>query len=73
MPYSKLSDLPKGVRSSLPHHGQEIYRAAFNNAYDEHDDKATDEREQTAHRIAWSAVKNVYEKDSRGWHKKEDA
>ena len=68
MPYVSLVDLPKGVRSSLPKHAQEIYRAAFNNAWQEygHD-------EEHAHRVAWSAVKETYEKDEESgqWTRKE--
>jgi cation transport regulator len=58
MPYESPSDLPKRVRDNLPDHAQAIYLAAFNNAWDEygHD-------EERAHRVAWSAVKEKYEKD----------
>jgi len=58
MPYKALSDLPNSVRDHLPIHAQEIYQAAYNNAWDEygHD-------EERAHRVAWSAVKKKYEKD----------
>jgi cation transport regulator len=47
MPYDKLEDLPESVRAHLPRHAQEIYRAAFNSAWDEygHD-------EARAHRVA---------------------
>ena len=31
--YKSNSDLPESVRSSLPKHGQEIYREAFNSAW----------------------------------------
>lgn len=58
MPYKDLNDLPKGVREHLPTHAQEIYQAAFNNAWNEyHQD------EDRARRVAWSAVKKKYEKD----------
>jgi cation transport regulator len=58
MPYRELQDLPRGVRDNLPRHAQEIYRAAFNSAWDEygHD-------EERSHRVAWAAVKKKYEKD----------
>ncbi len=60
MSYQQLSDLPKGVRDNLPQHAQEIYRASFNNAWDEygHD-------EERAHRVAWAAVKEKYEKNEK--------
>jgi cation transport regulator len=36
MPYQHNSDLPDSVRSNLPEHGQEIYRRAFNSAWDQY-------------------------------------
>lgn len=55
MPYVTNTDLPPPVRNHLPPHAQDIYRAAFNNAFAEH---ASDPRqEEAAHRIAWAAVK----------------
>lgn len=61
MPYEKLEDLPESVRDNLPKHAQEIYRAAFNSAWDNygHDDAR-------AHRVAWSAVENKYHKNESG-------
>lgn len=60
MPYNNIADLPDSVREHLPKHAQEIYRAAFNNAWDEyrHD-------ESRAHRVAWSAVEHEYQKDEK--------
>lgn len=67
MPYQNLSDLPDGVKHVLPKHAQEIYRAAFNNAWDEYarpsDRRDDTTREETAHAVAWAAVKKKYEKD----------
>ncbi|WP_422614769.1 ChaB family protein [Methylobacter svalbardensis] len=50
-------------------HAQEIYRAAFNSAWDEY---AQDE--ERAHKVAWSSVKKRYEKDesSRQWKAMDD-
>ncbi len=61
MPYQTLEDLPGSVREHLPEHAQEIYRAAFNHAWDEygHD-------EARAHRVAWGAVEKECHKDSSG-------
>jgi cation transport regulator len=76
MPYKKLSDLPETVRNHLPKHGQEIYRAAFNSAWEHYQDpedrQGDSSREETAHRVAWAAVKNEYEKvESTGeWKRK---
>lgn len=74
MPYKKLSELPEPVRNVLPKHGLEIYRAAYNSAWDQYqkpkDRLDNDSREETAHKVAWSAVKKVYEKDKSGNWKK---
>lgn len=70
MPYSKHSELPEQVKNSLPEHAQEIYKEAFNSAWDEYKDasdrKGNRDREETAHAVAWSAVKQSYEKNSEG-------
>ncbi|MDD1649808.1 MAG: ChaB family protein [Methylococcaceae bacterium] len=58
MPYKDISDLPTSVREHLPKHAQEIYRAAYNSAWDEYA-----QNEERAHRVAWSAVKKNYKKD----------
>ncbi len=75
MPYKNLKELPDQVRNVLPRHAREIYLAAYNNAWDEYKDpddrKDGSSREETAHKVAWAAVKQVYEKDSSGeWTKK---
>lgn len=71
MPYKSLSDLPDSVRETLPHHAQEIYRAAFNNAWKEYENPSTRvsqvSREETAHRVAWAAVKKKYVKKGAEW------
>ncbi|ASK36073.1 putative cation transport regulator ChaB [Alloalcanivorax mobilis] len=77
MPYEKRAELPDSVRNVLPKGAQDIYKEAFNSAWDEYDDKedrrdnAT--REETAHKVAWSAVKSKYSKgDDDHWHPKKD-
>jgi len=66
-PYKSIDDLPESVRDNIPKHAQEIYMKAFNSAWDEYDDpgerRGDDSREETAHKVAWGAVKRVYEKD----------
>ena len=62
MPYKTIADLPDNVRDHLPRHAQEIYQEAFNSAWGQYQVRG-DEREQTAHRVAWSAVKKKYRKD----------
>lgn len=75
MPYKNLSALPKSVRDHLPRHAQEIYLAAFNNAWEEYRDPAERRgnvsREEVAHKVAWAAVKQLYEKKGETWCRKE--
>lgn len=63
MPYSSIADLPDSVRDNLPVHAQEIYKEAFNSAYDEYAARGPEGREVSAHKVAWSAVKKKYRKD----------
>lgn len=76
MPYNKLALLPEEVQDILPYHAQEIYQAAFNNAWEEYKDKtkrkADKGHETIAHEVAWSAVKQSYYKDDKSgkWYKK---
>jgi cation transport regulator len=69
MPYKALNDLPESVRDNLPKHAQEIYKEAFNSAWDQYKDaderRGDDTREETAHKVAWAAVKNKYEKNDK--------
>lgn len=65
MPYDSLKELPDSVKDNLPHHAQEIFKEAFNSASEEY------KEEETAFKVAWSAVKNKYEKnDNDEWVKK---
>ena len=65
MPYDRTDDLPESVRGHLPPHAQEIYLAAFNNAWRQH---ARDpDGEAVVDRIAWAAVKRSYRKDGDVW------
>ena len=65
MPYASIHDLPASVRAHLPSHAQEIFRAAFNNAWAEYGHRA--DREAMAHRVAWAAVKRRYRKVGADW------
>ena len=60
MPYANVKDLPESVRGNLPEHAQEIYRAAFNNAWEEYDHDET-----RAHKVAWAAVEKNYKKNEK--------
>lgn len=75
MPYQSIKELPESVKHVLPGHAQEIYKEAFNSAYEEYknpEDRREDtDREEVSHRVAWSAVKHGYEKgDDDLWHLK---
>jgi cation transport regulator len=76
MPYDSNSDLPGDVKTALPGHAQDIYRKAYNSAWDQYEDpderRGEESREEAAHRVAWSAVKRKYEKGDDGrWHSKD--
>ncbi|MDE2088291.1 MAG: putative cation transport regulator ChaB [Xanthomonadaceae bacterium] len=73
MPYQTVSQLPDAVRDNLPRHAQAIYKEAFNHAWDAYADadkrRGDASREETAHKVAWSAVKKEYAKGDDGrWH-----
>jgi cation transport regulator len=69
MPYNSIRRLPNRVHDNLPQHAQEIYKEAYNSAYEHYSD--ADNREERAHKVAWSAVKEEYEQDDEGnWHRK---
>lgn len=76
MPYDTVNELPRNVRNVLPKHAQEIYKEAFNNSWEQYKDpdKRRDDadREEVAHRVAWSAVKQQYTKEADGKWRKND-
>ena len=67
MPYDSIDDLPPSMQVRLPLHAQQIYIAAFNNAFAEHADLAPDARQSSADRTAWTAVKRQYRKLGERW------
>ena len=74
MPYPSLAALPESIRHHLPKHAQEIYLAAFNHAWetyrDPKDRRDDASREAVAHKVAWAAVKQQYEKYGDKWRRK---
>lgn len=75
MPYENRDSLPESVKNVLPAHAQDIYKEAYNSAWNEYKEKkdrrGDETREEVAHKVAWSAVKHQYEKgDDDKWHKK---
>jgi cation transport regulator len=76
MPYQTTADLPENVKGVLPEHAQAIYKEAFNHAWEEYKDPAERRddasREEVSHRVAWSAVKEKYQKADNGqWRAKQ--
>ena len=71
VPFRLLSELPDNVKGILPKHAQEIYRAAFNHAWEQYKSPASrhgnEDRETVAHKVAWSAVKQQYKKQAGRW------
>lgn len=71
MPYSSRSDLPEQVKDNLPKHAQEIYKEAFNSAYQQYKDpekrRGDESRDAVASKVAWSAVKQEYHKEGDDW------
>lgn len=63
MPYDHRPELPDNIRDNLPPRAQDIYRKAFNSAWDEYKDpkdrRGNTTREETAHKVASAAVKQV--------------
>ena len=65
MPYLTNDDLPLSVGHHLPEHAQDIYREAFNHAWQEYAENPR--QEEIAHRVAWVAVKRSYVKVGAEW------
>jgi len=60
MPYASVHELPANIRDALPAHGQSIFLAAFNSAFKQYDGD-----ESRTNATAWTAVKQVYEKNEK--------
>lgn len=71
MPYKTNDELPDKVKNNLPEHALDIYRKAFNNAWDEYNSpkkrRSDESQEEVAHKVAWSAVKEKYIKKGDRW------
>jgi cation transport regulator len=74
MPYDTVDELPENVKNVLPKQAQEIYKEAYNSAWDHYkdpEDRRDDQsQEEIAHKVAWSAVKEIYQKNDGKWQKK---
>jgi cation transport regulator len=62
MPYRGNADLPISVRAPLPPEAQDIYRSAFNSAWQEYAHREPERLEEIAHRVAWATVKRRFHK-----------
>lgn len=74
MPYKTTADLPSALQSRLPQHAQEIYKEAFNSAWETYGDSKKREegsREEISHKVAWGAVKRTYARHNGNWRRKE--
>lgn len=67
MPYPDNEHLPPSVKRALPPRAQDIYRSAFNAAWESYGIKDPAHREEIAHRVAWAAVKQRYQKAGGEW------
>ena len=71
MQYDTIAELPDTVRDSLPELAQEIYRQAFNRGWRQYSNPWTRRgavsQEALAHKAAWTAVKEKYQKDEGRW------
>lgn len=70
MPREKRKEyLPEGLEDILPDHAKEIYRRAHDNALEQYKDpkkrRGNASLEEVAHKVAWAAVKEEYEKDEK--------
>jgi len=73
MPYAFNDDLPQSVRRRLPPRAQDIFRNAFNHAWETYGGSEPDRVEEIAHRVAWAAVKKRYRKVGDSWVPREFA
>jgi cation transport regulator len=67
MPYAFNEDLPPSVRRHLPPHAQDIFRSAFNSAWESYIGSEPTRLEEIAHRVAWAAVKRRYRRVGDSW------
>ena len=74
MAYRTNQELPDSVKDHLPSHAQDIYREAFDSAWEEYQNpskrRGSESLEEVAHKVAWAAVKQKYEKVGEQWQPK---
>ncbi len=72
---TSLSERTQKQIDELPKHAQEIYKEAHKSALERYQDPdkrrdSNESAEEVAHKVAWDAVKNEYEKKDDKWVKK---
>jgi cation transport regulator len=72
MQYETVEQLPETIRDVLPEKAKELYRKAYNQAWEEYDKEAHRGLDQQglAHQQAWMAVKQEYAFDLDQWQLK---
>jgi cation transport regulator len=73
VPYASNENLPQSVRIHLPAHAQDIFRTAFNHAWQTYGNSEPARIEEIAHRVAWAAVRSRYVKVGDAWVPRKDA
>jgi len=70
VPYERKADLPDAIKK-LPSEAQDIWRKAYNAAWEQYSDR--EDREAVSNQVAWAAVKTKFEQDEDGnWVKKKE-
>jgi cation transport regulator len=74
MRYETTKQLPTTIRDVLPEGAKEIYRKAYNQAWEEHDKDARMGLDQhgLAHQQAWMAVQHEYVFELDVWHRRDE-
>ena len=66
MPYTNISELPEGVKTTLPKDAQTLWMRAYNFTYRKYYGWSSTQRSE----YSWGAVKSRYHKsDTEGWIK----
>jgi cation transport regulator len=71
----RISERTQKQIDELPKHAQEIYKEAHKSGLERYQDPdkrrdSNESAEEVAHKVAWVAVKNQYEKKGDKWVKK---
>jgi cation transport regulator len=71
MRYETVKQLPATIRDVLPDEAKEIYRKAYNQAWEEYQQDANRglNQQSLAHQQAWGAVKQEFVFDLDQWHR----